>query len=377
MAIQRCPECGQRLKTNYCDICMRKVPFAGKRAKAVLDPWEYSSAHREEKGHQCVSFGDETPKKTLPKPVITKPKTSNKTAVSVIAVVMGILSLIPALFGIFESVFEDSFEAVPVSEYNMDSYVVEYERSIETTELYGDGEIFVTADSSGLYYGEYSIAMTIENYSDRPIDVSSFDTSVNAYMIPCGFSVGVDAGDTVQAFLILDAMELERAGITEIACVEFSLSIMDWNDWSNVITTDRLRLETPIAWNYNQPVEDSGFELYNDGSVTMRLRSAEMSAPGDFILEAYLENLSGSTAYVYTAKVLVNGEETEGGLWQNLCPGTRAISSCSLWCPENLAVEDIAEIQEITLELYVDYSSEDGMVLETYSESITFDPNAC
>ena len=309
--------------------------------------------------------------------MITKPKTSNKTAVSVIAVVMGILSLIPALFGIFESVFEDSFEAVPVPEYNMDSYVVEYERSIETTELYGDGEIFVTADSSGLYYGEYSIAMTIENYSDRSIDVSSFDTSVNGYMIPCGFSVGVDAGDTVQAFLILDAMELERAGITEIACVEFSLSIMDWNDCSNVVTTDRLRLETPIAWNYNQPVEDSGFELYNDGSVTMRLRSAEMSAPGDFILEAYLENLSGSTAYVYTAKILVNGEEAEGGLWQNLCPGTRAISSCSLWCPENLAVEDIAEIQEITLELYVDYSSEDGMVLETYSESITFDPNAC
>ena len=65
MAIQRCPECGQRLKTNYCDICMRKVPFAGKRTKAVLDPWEYSSAHREEKGHQCVSFGDETPKKIV------------------------------------------------------------------------------------------------------------------------------------------------------------------------------------------------------------------------------------------------------------------------------------------------------------------------
>lgn len=375
MAIQRCPECGQRLKTNYCDICMRKVPFAGKRTKAVLDPWEYSSAHREEKGHQCVSFGDETPKKTLPKPVITKPKTSNKTAVSVIAVVMGILSLLPALFGIFESAFEDNFEAVPQPEYNMDSYVVEYEDSIETTELYNDGEIIITAESSGLYYNEPAIAMTVENYSDRTINVFSNDVAVNGYMIPNGFGVGVEPGDTVQAFFMLDSWELERAGITEIACAEFQLNIADWDDWSNVITTDLLRVETPIAHTYDQPVDDSGIELYNDGSVAVRLRSTQMTTPGSFDMEVYIENLSESYAYVYTGRALVNGEEVEGGLWRNLRPGTRAVTDANLLLfLEDPAIEDISEI---TLELYVDYSSEDGTILETYSESITFDPNAC
>jgi hypothetical protein len=39
---------------------------------------------------------------------------------------------------------------------------------------------------------------------------------------------------------------------------------------------------------------------------------------------------------------------------------------------EDPAIEDISQI---TLELYVDYSSEDGTILETYSEAVTFDPN--
>ena len=36
MNVQRCPECGQRLNTNYCDICMKKVPFGWNKYVGLL-----------------------------------------------------------------------------------------------------------------------------------------------------------------------------------------------------------------------------------------------------------------------------------------------------------------------------------------------------
>ena len=55
MNVQRCPECGQRLNTNYCDICLRKVPFGGVKLGNRKDPWESrdgSSAHRMDRGQE-------------------------------------------------------------------------------------------------------------------------------------------------------------------------------------------------------------------------------------------------------------------------------------------------------------------------------------
>ena len=82
MSVRRCPECGNRLTSNYCDICMRRVPFAGLRSGRDLDPWDYSSAHREEEDHECVSFDTPKPashKKPVLKPVFPKSKSAKKT----------------------------------------------------------------------------------------------------------------------------------------------------------------------------------------------------------------------------------------------------------------------------------------------------------
>ena len=103
MAVQRCPECGGRIHTNYCDICMRKVPFAGARTVRRREPWELSSAHREETGHKCITFdapASQSQKQTWvkTKPSFPERKPAQKKdpkMATVVAVVLAILSLIP------------------------------------------------------------------------------------------------------------------------------------------------------------------------------------------------------------------------------------------------------------------------------------------
>ena len=153
MAIHRCPECGGRLHTNYCDICMRKVPFTGARPRKYRDPWDYSSSHREESGHKCITFdvpGTPAPKQTFTKPktTYTKPasafpkakpnkKPEPKTA-TVVAIVLAILSLLPTVFGLFENVHVDN----PVPEYNVEAFDPEADLpALLSTGIYSDGEI--------------------------------------------------------------------------------------------------------------------------------------------------------------------------------------------------------------------------------------------
>ena len=125
MYVQRCPECGQRLKSNYCDICMRKVPFGGVKLANRRDPWDShdgSSAHRQEKGHECVSFDvEKNPKTTFRS--YRKSNAANKKGASVVAIILAILSLLPALFGLVE----EAVESVPAPEpqYNVSDGFVE------------------------------------------------------------------------------------------------------------------------------------------------------------------------------------------------------------------------------------------------------------
>ena len=140
MEIQRCPECGQRLETNYCDICMKKVPFRGQKVRRHTDPWDTSSAHCSEKDHECVSFDMEQSKaKPVKKVTFPQKKTTVKPQkAKAVAIVVAVLSLLPAFFGILEDVTD--IGAAPEPEYNYEAYVEADVPQIAPTELYNDGD---------------------------------------------------------------------------------------------------------------------------------------------------------------------------------------------------------------------------------------------
>ena len=382
MSIQRCPECGKRLKTNYCDICMRKVPFGGVRQVPRQDPWDIkdgSSAHRWEKGHECVSFDMEKKPKTTFRSY-RKSNTVNKKGASVVAIILAILSLLPALFGLVE----EAVESVPAPEpqYNVsDGFVEAGDLGAEDVpdviagEIYNGNGIRVTADTAGLSYGDYTVFMTLYNDTDEKVGISFTLVSLNDCMVPFGLYQDLKPGQSAQTSWTFYEHELEKAGISQIADLTFVMDVYDANTYEELVTGELLTVKTEYDGSSEPAVDASGMELYNDGSVCLILQKATLNEYGECELNLYAQNLSGSTASVFTGPIWINGEQVQGYYSRELRADTHAFETVYIYELEDMELEDLSEIQEITIDLYVDYM--DGWdIVESCSESITFDPNA-
>ena len=387
MYVQRCPECGGRLNTNYCDICMRKVPFGGVKLAKRRDPWDSqdgSSAHRMEKNHECISFSDEQKSK---KTTFTKPQRKtvapNKKGASVVAIILAVFSLLPAIFGLVEE-FTGS-EQVLEPEYNVyEGFVVAGDPGAEDVpnvvagEIYNNDGIRITVDDAGLSYGEYTVMMTVYNETDQNISVSMDLVSANGYMVPYGVYHDIRAGRSEQTYITFYSHELEKAGITQVADVAFVLDVYETDSYEEIVVREPVAFQTDYDGSAEAAVDISGLELYNDGSFRVILRDIMLDDYGDCQLDLYMENLSGSTVNVYSGEVAVNGEAVSGYISKTLRSDTRAADRAYIYELDeraDLDIEELSQIKEITIDLYVEYM--DGWdIVETYSESITFEPSA-
>ena len=392
MNVQRCPECGQRLKTNYCDICMRKVPFGGVKLSNRKDPWESrdgSSAHRMERGHECVSFGDErkvtwagssahrmekghacvsfekeaNKPRTAPAKKQT-PATAKKGA-TIFAVILGLLSLLPTFFGLVEDLFAVDEIPVPPPETS----IYENVPAIESREVYNDGEISVTVDHAQLYYDDYAVFMTVYNESDEDILVSSDLLSVNGYMHESGYFADVEAGSAVQEPLQLYTWELEEDGIQDVAEIAFYLNFYREDDYTDLARSELITLETELADTYIPPESPNGMDLYADEDVLVRLVSCSDNSE-NIALRFYMENLSGEDLSVSTPMFCINGEETGDYFWVTLRGGTRSVFEAYVG---NSGTVQLQDLEEITMELLIEYL--DGYeIVRSRSAVITFAP---
>lgn len=380
MQIHRCPECGMRLRSNYCDICMRKVPFKGTPAKQTWQHVEGSSAHREE-GHACIDFG-ETKKKTIPNFRFPRKQASaaNKKKGAAIGIFLAVMSVIAPLFGLVEEVVDST--PVPEPDYSIQEGFVEAGNlgaedvpNVIAGEIYNANGIRITADDAGLSYGDYTIFMTIYNDTDQSVSINMDLVSVNGYMLPFGLYQDVEAGESVQTHLTFYDYELEKAGIKQVAEVVFSLDIYEEDSFGYIVQGELVTIETVYDGIAEPAVDISGLELYNDGILWVILRDIRLNEYGECELDLYIENLSGSTVNVYSGDSWVNAEQVQGYYWKALRPDTRAIDDAYLYELDDLNIEELSQIEEITIDLYVDYM--DGWdVVETISEKITFEPSA-
>ena len=378
MQVQRCPECGGRLRTNYCDICLRKVPFKGVPEQKYAAG---SSAHRTEKGHECVSFGEK--KKPAQSTFRTYRKSSapNKKGASVVAIVVAVLSLLPAIFGIFENM-DFGGEMITVEpEYinSSDGFVeagapgAENVPGVITGEVYNDNGIRIHVDAAGLSYGDYAIYFTIYNDTDRKLGISGDMVSINGYMVPFGFYHEIRAGKSAQTSMAFYTYELEKAGITQISDVTFYLSAYEKNGYEPIFSNELVTLQTEVEATTEPAADVSGLELCNDGGFHMVLTEVSMPFNGECQLDLYMENFSERTVSVLCAGAVVNGETVPYSIWSTLRTDTRAFTSGYLYELNAMEIAEVSQIEEITLELHIEYI-EDGIVTETVSEFVTFTP---
>lgn len=380
--INRCPECGQRLKTNYCDICMRKVPFGGVRQEKYREPWDIkdgSSAHRMEKDHECISFEKEE-KKPFRKPAAKQGSASPKKILQKIAIFIAVFSLVPSLFGFIEEMTGADSIAVPEPEINVhDGFVAAGDFGAEDVpkvtpgEIYNENGVRVTVDAAGLSYGDYCIFLTIYNETDHKISVNADQLSVNGYMFPYSLYQDVKAGKSEQTRLNFYDFELERIGISKVGKVEFILDIYDEYNYES--TRKLVAIETDYPVDYGAMTTIAGMPLYSDEDLTVILQNMEMDGAGDCKLSLYMQNHSQNTINLYSETVWVNGEEASSYVWNMLRPNTCAVVDAYIYQLNDLHIQSLEEIGEITIELEIEHL-DDYELLEFRTETITFEPGA-
>lgn len=378
MHVQRCPECGGRLHTNYCDICMRRVPFGGIKRETQRDPWENrdgSSAHRREKDHECIRFEDK--KTTFVKPQ-RKSAVGNKKGASVIAIVVAVFSLLPALFNLAE---ETIFIPAPEPEYQMlEGFVAAGDPGAENVpgviagEIYNANGIRITADSAGLSYGDYTIFLTIYNETDKKISVNFDLVSVNGYMVSFGLYQDVKAGKSEETYLTFYNGELAETGIEQIADVTFVMDVYDEDTYEDIVIGELLTIQTDYTGTAEPAVDISGLELYTDDDFRVVLTDVTLLGYDDCELTLYAENNSGDQVNIYCEQMWINGETVQGYYSKTLRADTRAIDRVYLYELEEMNIEDLSDVEDISLELYVEHM--DGWdILESKRETVIFAPN--
>lgn len=388
MAVVRCPECGNRLRTNYCDMCMKTVPFPGLQKKATN--WQarkYESPYEED--HTCIDFDEGKPRKhtatvrTFTVPTKKKAQTqTKKKKVTTIAVVLAVISLMSSLGSLFEGISEEFGEPVPEPDYAVDVYNDEYVpgsgvdglefSAVVPAQIYHSEGISITVESSGSYYDDFAVLVEIVNDTDQDITVSTNLLSVNGVMLPTsGMYLDAPAGEATQAYLTLYSYDLEEVGIKQVANVQFGLDIWETDEYTDIDSVELITLETDVGA-FVQTVDDSGEELYNDGSVRLVLKEVEVDSYADGTMKLFAENLSGNMVTISAPNFQINGEEIDVFLWNTLRSDTCSISNTYLYDLDDLGIKELSEIEEISFDLHIEYM-EDWYVEQAINETIVID----
>lgn len=360
----RCPECGYRLRTRECPICLTRVPFPVAAGK--------SDASKKDRPSRPVKTY--FPNVNMPRRQKSQKQVKPRIVTTVIAVLVAFLPLLTELF-------EGIQTAAPEPDYPASYYEAFLEAgsgdaaglaTIDAQTLFDNHEVRIVADSMGLMYNDPAIRLTINNASDRDVTVSSDLLSVNGYILSSsGLFSEILAGEEVQTYLRLYDYDLEEAGITTVGDVEFLLDVYDSNDYSDVVIDAPIRLQTS-DFGVEQPVDDRGLLVYDAGGVRIVFRNAEVDEYGDCTLTFFAENLSSKTVNIGDTGICINGQEVDCLLWCNLRPDTRAVHHVYIFDIDELKIKKTSQLEEITLNLYLQ-DAETWDAAEAVCETVTID----
>lgn len=391
MQVTRCPECGNRLDAGYCHMCMKQIPYASRKKEKSWQYRTYTSSHRGE-DHTCISFDTPGQRRQSTNVVrsIGNAAQQRRNARKIkkpglVAVVIAIIYVISMVAGFAEELFADVEVVAPEPDYNYEQFIPAGESgaedcpAVEPRIIYNAEGITVAVDGAGDYYGNYAISFTVTNKSDRDVEAVTELLSVNGFMTPAdALYMQVAEGETVQGFLQLSEYELADQGIKQPAQIQFCLNIYDFGSYELIGWTDLVTLDTDIAESYVQPVDDTGWEIYNQDGLRIVLQSMELYSYGESSMRLYAENTSNRTVMLYEQEILVNGEESYGIFWTTLRPGTRSVQTVWFGEMQEQGIDDLSQIQEVSMSLHIEFAEEGspGMqrVEETGYITVAFSP---
>lgn len=269
-----------------------------------------------------------------------------------ICLIAAVLILGVLLYGCAAS---DGEADVTVPTVTEPQFITEGMPTIKETVLYNEDGIILSAREFGKLGDDYAISVILRNDSEQNMGVSTRALAVNGFMLSeSGLECSTDAGGThEEAYLILDADELASLGIDTVATVEFYLQFYapGIDEWD---VTDVILMETSAAKDFEQSVDDSGIEVYNENGIRIVYQGYEVDEYDDGYANFYLENNTDKNLAFICSDAKVNGAPRDSYLWTEVRPGSRAVGGVCFYGIGEVGI--ISEEELVTL----------GMIFSTF-----------
>lgn len=243
--------------------------------------------------------------------------------------------------------------------------------SIDEIVLLEEKDIKITAksfDAKGIFGP--SIKLLIENNGTKSVTVQSRNASVNGYMVDTMLSCDVAAGKKANDELVFMRSELDIAGITTIADMEFSFHIFDSETWNDYLDTEIYSIKTSDAEGFNYTFDNSGFEVYNEGDVNIVVKGLGDSWTGPNIV-VYIYNGSEKNICVQARDVSINGFMVESIFSSEVVAGKHCIDTIS-FLTSDLEKNEIDTIDEVELSFHIFDNATWNTIKDTAPVTITF-----
>lgn len=244
--------------------------------------------------------------------------------------------------------------------------------SVEETVVFESDGVKVTL--TGYQVDEYwgpEFTFKVENNSDVNVTVNTDAASINGYMISSSLYADVAAGKIANESLSVHESDLERAGISTIAELQFIVHMYNSDTYDDIATSDLITVNTSAA-PYEQKVDDSGEVVFEGNGLKVVCKGFEEEEYMGSYLNFYIENNTGKTVRVTTENLSVDGVMADWSLFATLRDGTRSVEQMSLYNMEDMGISSVDEIKsiEFTIESYdlVEYNN----IVETDPITINF-----
>lgn len=322
MAKIKCPICGTRYSGTACPACTTPAPVQPKKKKKILLPVIIVLVIL--LAVSCVSGGNDEDVKN------------------------------PSNVQGDNSATQGSQGTQNTPETQGTTQSPEVEVTITEMEIYNEGGITVTVKKLESSLFGPTISVTASNDTDKNIRITARDLSVNSYMMSSsGLYCEVAAGKKANDEINLMSSELKEAGIDTIAQVQFYLHISDTDSYETIDDSELITIDTSVSGTYVQNIDDSGDVIYDSHGVRVICKGLKQDVIWDGTVVFYIENNSDQSVSVHSQNVSVNGFMESVSMWEDLRPGTRAISGMYLLNLEDLELESIDEVENIEFELRI------------------------
>lgn len=256
------------------------------------------------------------------------------------------------------------------------------EVTVEKTELYNENDVVITLNKikydDDQSYGRYELSYTIQNNSDKKINVSSDLFSVNGIMCDDGYIYGsVDAGKKLNDKCSLYFSDLEDINIGTIADIGVRVNVYDDDNYDLIGKSDVLSIKTSADGTFNQKVDGDGITVYDANDVKVICKevvSDDYYEAGVF--KFYIENNSDKNIALYASydKSYINDTQADVSFYPEVAAGCKmyydAPVSTSL---EDLDIKSYKDIEKLEMELNLeDVDSDSYDYLDTSDVQVSF-----